>query len=85
MAFYQAVKRGDEQLKRELESVFYKPLGMLCEEASGFAVSLIKAGCRLRGLDLGDARPPLAMPNAEQEARLEAIIEAGLRVVGAAK
>ncbi|MDF2575312.1 MAG: 5-dehydro-4-deoxyglucarate dehydratase, partial [Agromyces sp.] len=50
----------------------------LRDETPGFGVSLIKAGLRLRGLDVGSVRPPLVDPTREQEARLAEILETGL-------
>ena len=50
----------------------------LRDETPGFGVSLIKAGLRLRGLDVGSVRPPLVDPTPTQEARLGAILDAGL-------
>lgn len=43
-------------------------------------MSLIKAGLRLRGLDVGSVRPPLVDPTPEQEARFGAILDAGLEL-----
>ena len=57
---------------------FYTPLVRLRDETPGFGVSLIKAGLRLRGLDVGSVRPPLVDPTPEQEARLGALLDAGL-------
>ena len=50
----------------------------LRDETPGFGVSLIKAGLRLRGLDVGWVRPPLVDPTPAQEARLGAILDDGL-------
>jgi 5-dehydro-4-deoxyglucarate dehydratase len=40
-------------------------------------VSLVKAGARLTGPDLGGVRPPLVDPTPEHVERLEGIIAAG--------
>ena len=50
----------------------------LRSKVPGYAVSLVKAGVRLRGLDVGGPRPPLVAVSAEHEAELEAIIKSGL-------
>ena len=39
---------------------FYRPLVELRNKGRGYAVSLVKAGVRLRGLDVGEVRPPLS-------------------------
>ena len=50
----------------------------LRDETPGFGVSLIKAGLRLRGLDVGSVRPPLVDPTPDAGGRLGAILDAGL-------
>jgi hypothetical protein len=54
------------------------PLVALRDETPGFAVSLVKAGARLRGDKVGGVRPPLADPTPDQLRRLEQIIDDGL-------
>jgi 5-dehydro-4-deoxyglucarate dehydratase len=56
------------------------PLVRLRDETPGFGVSLIKAGLRLGGLDVGSVRAPLVDPTAEQTERLAAILEGGRRL-----
>lgn len=80
--FYNAYMAGDEARREELLRGFYEPLVALRDETPGFAVSLIKAGLRLRGLPVGSVRAPLVDPSAEQEARLQRILDAGLDIVG---
>jgi 5-dehydro-4-deoxyglucarate dehydratase len=75
---YRACTDGDEGTRMSLLREFYTPLVRLRDETPGFGVSLIKAGLRLRGLPVGSVRPPLVDPTPEQEARLGALIEAGL-------
>jgi 5-dehydro-4-deoxyglucarate dehydratase len=75
---YRAYTDGDESTRMTLLREFYTPLVRLRDETPGFGVSLIKAGLRLRGLDVGSVRPPLVDPTSEQEARLGAILDAGL-------
>jgi 5-dehydro-4-deoxyglucarate dehydratase len=53
----------------------------LRDESPGFGVSLIKAGLRLRGLDVGPVRPPLVDPTPDQERRLGEILDTGLALV----
>lgn len=75
---YRADVDGDEGIRMSLLREFYTPLVRLRDETPGFGVSLIKAGLRLRGVDVGSVRPPLVDPAPEQEARLAALLEAGL-------
>ena len=49
----------------------------------GYAVSLVKAGVRLRGPDVGGVRPPLVDPSPEHVAALERITAKGLEIAGA--
>jgi len=75
---YRAYADGDEATRMTLLREFYTPLVRLRDETPGFGVSLVKAGLRLRGLDVGSVRPPLVDPAAEQEVRLAALLESGL-------
>jgi 5-dehydro-4-deoxyglucarate dehydratase len=75
---YRAYADGDEATRMTLLREFYTPLVRLRDETPGFGVSLIKAGLRIRGLDVGSARPPLVDPTPEQESRLAALLESGL-------
>jgi 5-dehydro-4-deoxyglucarate dehydratase len=77
LAFYDA----DQDLTERLLRDFFHPLISLRDRVPGYAVSLVKAGVRLRGLDVGSVRPPLVDPPPEHLAELERIIDAGLAVV----
>jgi 5-dehydro-4-deoxyglucarate dehydratase len=77
---YRAYEDGDEATRLALLDGFYRPLVALRDETPGFGVSLIKAGLRLRGLPVGSVRPPLVDPTPEQEARLGALLDAGLEL-----
>lgn len=72
-----AYLNGDERLLTE----FYAPLVRLRSKVPGYAVSLVKAGVRLTGLDVGDPRPPLVPVTPEHEAELETLIKSGLALV----
>ena len=74
-AFHQALARGDQEVMDDLLNRFYLPLVALRDETPGFAVSLVKAGARLRGDRVGGVRPPLVDPTPDQVARLERLIE----------
>jgi 5-dehydro-4-deoxyglucarate dehydratase len=80
-AFHRALNGGDNALVDALLHGFYLPLVALRDETPGFAVSLVKAGARLRGEKVGGVRPPLQDPTAEQVARLEQIIDTGLKTL----
>ncbi|MGP3957209.1 5-dehydro-4-deoxyglucarate dehydratase [Nonomuraea sp. 3N208] len=83
LAFYKAVTGGDEVLVQRLLTRFYLPLVELRDLVPGYAVSLVKAGVRLRGLDVGGVRAPLVDPAPEHVAALEQIIATGLEIAGA--
>ncbi|MFI7019143.1 5-dehydro-4-deoxyglucarate dehydratase [Streptomyces sp. NPDC050164] len=83
LAFHRALAVGDEALVSRLLYEFYGPLVALRDEVPGYAVSLVKAGVTLRGLDAGGVRAPLLDPTPEHIARLSKLIDRGLEVVGA--
>jgi 5-dehydro-4-deoxyglucarate dehydratase len=83
MAFYRAVTSGDVAAERRLLAEFFYPLSRLRAKVPGYAVSLVKAGVGLRGLDAGSVRPPLVDPSPEHLDELRAILVAGLAAVGA--
>jgi 5-dehydro-4-deoxyglucarate dehydratase len=83
MAYHQAVTSGDTMTAQRLLAEFFHPLSRLRAKAPGYAVSLIKAGVRLRGLDAGGVRPPLADPSPEHLDELRHILAAGLAAVAA--
>jgi 5-dehydro-4-deoxyglucarate dehydratase len=77
-AFHRALDIGDDSTIDALLRGFYLPLVALRDETPGFAVSLVKAGARLRGAKVGSVRPPLCDPTPDQLDRLERIIAGGL-------
>ncbi|MEU6183307.1 5-dehydro-4-deoxyglucarate dehydratase [Streptomyces coeruleorubidus] len=83
LAFHRALAEEDEVLVSRLLDEFYGPLVALRDEVPGYAVSLVKAGVTLRGLDVGGVRAPLLDPAPEHIARLSKLIDRGLEVVGA--
>jgi 5-dehydro-4-deoxyglucarate dehydratase len=83
MAFYKAVTSGDMAAVGRLLAVFFHPLTRLRAKVPGYAVSLVKAGVRLRGLDAGGVRPPLTDPTPEHLDELRDILGAGLAAVAA--
>ncbi|MEU0191198.1 5-dehydro-4-deoxyglucarate dehydratase [Streptomyces afghaniensis] len=83
LAFHRALAEGDEGLVSRLLDEFYGPLVALRDEVPGYAVSLVKAGVTLRGLDVGGVRAPLLDPTPEHLARLAKLLDHGLEVAAA--
>ncbi|GAA2416183.1 5-dehydro-4-deoxyglucarate dehydratase [Streptomyces glaucosporus] len=77
MAFHRALADGDDATVHRLLDGFYRPLVELRNKGRGYAVSLVKAGVRARGLEVGGVRPPLSEPAAEHLGELEALVERG--------
>ncbi|MEV0150093.1 MULTISPECIES: 5-dehydro-4-deoxyglucarate dehydratase [unclassified Nonomuraea] len=67
----------------DLLTEFYEPLVRLRSKVPGYAVSLVKAGVRLTGLDAGPVRPPLVDAAPEHVAELEELIRRGREVAAA--
>lgn len=82
-AFHRSVAEGTD-LAQRLLAAFYIPFAQLRDQVPGYAVSLVKAGARLTGHDLGGVRPPLVDPTPEHLGRLTEIVAAGLAVLGEA-
>jgi 5-dehydro-4-deoxyglucarate dehydratase len=78
LAFHEALTKRNGGLMDRFLGEFFHPLVTLRNQVPGYAVSLIKAGVRLRGLDVGSVRPPLVDPAPEHIAELGRIIDAGL-------
>ncbi|MFF7263675.1 5-dehydro-4-deoxyglucarate dehydratase [Streptomyces sp. NPDC008159] len=76
-AFHRALDTGDDPAVRRLLDGFYRPFVDLRAKGRGYAVSLVKAGVRLRGLDVGEVRPPLHEPAEEHVEQLGQLIERG--------
>ncbi|MGX1269207.1 5-dehydro-4-deoxyglucarate dehydratase [Streptomyces phaeoluteigriseus] len=77
LAFHRAVATGDESTAHRLLDGFYRPFVELRAQGRGYAVSLVKAGVRLRGLDVGEVRPPLHEPGEDHVKQLAQLIERG--------
>ncbi|MBX7548995.1 5-dehydro-4-deoxyglucarate dehydratase [Streptomyces sp. NPDC004232] len=76
-AFHRALAQGDTGTVRRLLDGFYRPFVELRAQGHGYAVSLVKAGVRLRGLDVGEVRPPLHEPSEDHVKQLAQLIERG--------
>lgn len=81
LAFYNALERDDDAVLAALLRDFFHPLVRLRDTVPGYAVSLIKAGVAMEGLDAGPVRPPLVMPSEDDLATLADIIRAGRAVL----
>jgi 5-dehydro-4-deoxyglucarate dehydratase len=84
-AFFRAFHDGDEAVVDALLSGFYWPLVELRDRQPGYAVALVKAAARLGGERVGPVRAPLNDPSPTELADLEAVLAAGLALVGADK
>ncbi|MFF3331339.1 5-dehydro-4-deoxyglucarate dehydratase [Streptomyces sp. NPDC002888] len=76
-AFYDALASGDDITAHRLLDGFYRPFVELRAQGRGYAVALVKAGVRLRGLDVGEVRPPLHEPSEDHVKQLAQLIERG--------
>ncbi|GAA2563096.1 5-dehydro-4-deoxyglucarate dehydratase [Streptomyces fimbriatus] len=77
LACHTAFRTGDEATVHRLLDGFYRPFAELRARGRGYAVSLVKAGVRLRGLDVGEVRPPLHEPAGDHVKQLAQLIERG--------
>lgn len=84
-AFFTALRDQDDAAVDRLLREFYVPLVELRDRAPGYAVSLVKAAARLRGLPVGPARAPLTDLGPADTADLEKVLNAGLDLVTAAR
>jgi 5-dehydro-4-deoxyglucarate dehydratase len=76
-AFFAALEEPDRTRRDQLMRTFFIPFAALRDQAPGYAVSLVKAGAFLNGLDMGQARPPLPSVAEEHKSRLAALVESG--------
>ncbi|MFJ8466798.1 5-dehydro-4-deoxyglucarate dehydratase [Streptomyces swartbergensis] len=85
LAFHQALRSGDDSVVEKLLDGFYRPFVELRAQGRGYAVALVKAGVRLRGLDVGEVRPPLHEPTEDHVKQLAEVIERGYALLEEAK
>ncbi|MGW0335360.1 5-dehydro-4-deoxyglucarate dehydratase [Streptomyces sp. NPDC003011] len=85
LAFYEAHKTGDDSTAHRLLDGFYRPFVELRAQGRGYAVALVKAGVRLRGLDVGEVRPPLHEPGEDHVKQLAGIVERGYALLDEGK
>ncbi|MQA09500.1 MAG: 5-dehydro-4-deoxyglucarate dehydratase [Pseudonocardiaceae bacterium] len=84
-AFFRAFHADDHAFVDRLLREFYVPLVELRDRGAGYAVSLVKAGARLRGCKVGSVRAPLADPPPEHLDALDTLLTTGLALVGATR
>lgn len=82
LACHRALTTGDTPTVHRLLDGFYGPFVELRAQGRGYAVSLVKAGVRLRGLDVGEVRPPLQEPAEDHVKQLAQLIERGYALLG---
>jgi 5-dehydro-4-deoxyglucarate dehydratase len=85
LAFHRALVDGDRATADRLLDGFYRPFVELRARGRGYAVSLVKAGVRMRGLDVGEVRPPLHEPDEDHVKQLAEIIERGYALLEEAR
>lgn len=92
-AFFHALRDSDsdsdngngDATVRTLLRDFYVPFVELRDRVPGYAVALVKAAARLRGLPVGPVRAPLTDPGPADLAELAKILDDGLNLVGAVR
>ncbi|MFI5817087.1 5-dehydro-4-deoxyglucarate dehydratase [Streptomyces sp. NPDC051643] len=83
-AFFTALRDNDDERTTVFLREFYVPLVELRDRVPGYAVSLVKAAARLRGLPVGPVRAPLTDPGPDDLAVLAKILDAGQLLAEAA-
>jgi 5-dehydro-4-deoxyglucarate dehydratase len=81
LAFYEALERDDDALLAALLRDFFHPLVRLRDTVPGYAVSLIKAGVTMEGIEAGPVRPPLIDATPAAVGELEDMLKAGRAVI----
>lgn len=81
LACHTAFRTGDGATVDRLIDGFYRPFADLRAQGHGYAVSLVKAGVRMRGLEVGEVRPPLTEPAGDHVKQLAHLIERGLALL----
>ncbi len=72
--FYAAVRRRDHAFVAQQMRDFVVPYLAIRDRRKGYAVSIVKAGARIRGIECGPVRTPLSDLTAEEMAQLTALI-----------
>jgi 5-dehydro-4-deoxyglucarate dehydratase len=81
LAFFDAYRVGDDATVNRLLDGFWLPYVQLRQQGPEYAVSLVKAGVRLDGVDVGLVRPPLSEPRPEHIQQLADLIASGRKLL----
>jgi len=79
--FYDSLVDQRDDTTNALLNDFYLPLAQIRDEIEGGAVSLMKAGARIRGFNYGGVRAPLMDFSGDQTIRLTSLIKRGMEIV----
>ena len=79
--FYDSLVDQRDDITSALLDEFYLPLAQIRDEIEGGAVSLMKAGARIRGFNYGGVRAPLMDFSGDQTIRLTSLIKRGMEIV----
>ena len=79
--FYDSLVAQRDDVTNVLLNDFYLPLAQIRDEIEGGAVSLMKAGARIRGFNFGGVRAPLMDFSGDQTIRLTSLIKRGMEIV----
>jgi 5-dehydro-4-deoxyglucarate dehydratase len=74
LAFHAAFQKGDDRTCEAMLRDFYYPFAKIRDRKTGYAVSAIKVGVRLRGFSAGSVRAPLTDLTEEEEAMMAELI-----------
>lgn len=75
LAFHKAFTEGDDATCEKMLREFYYPFAEIRDRKTGYAVSAIKAGVRLRGFDAGHVRAPLTDLTEEEDEMMRKLID----------
>ncbi len=76
LSFFRALHQGDEATMQRLMQDFFVPYAAIRNRRKGYAVSIVKAGVRLRGRPAGQVRTPLVDLTREEERALGELLDA---------
>ncbi|MES2845186.1 MAG: 5-dehydro-4-deoxyglucarate dehydratase [Pseudomonadota bacterium] len=75
LTFHRAFSAGDDATCEALLRDFYYPFAAIRDRKTGYAVSAVKAGVRLRGFAAGPVRSPLTDLTEEEDAMMATLIK----------
>ena len=82
--FYETLLDRRGEITDALLKNFFLPLAEIRDEIEGGAVSLMKAGARIRGFNYGGVRAPLMDFSGDQTIRLTSLMKRGMEIVQSA-